>query len=573
MNKIWRIKPDPQESVYLPLAKAINVNPFLAKLLTQRNILDFDAAKAYFRPSLNFIHSPFLMQDMQKAVGRLANAILSKEKILVFGDYDVDGTTSVAMVYDFLKNQTEILLENLAFYIPDRYGEGYGISTKSIDFASENGFSLIISLDCGIKSVDKIKYANTKNIDFIICDHHNPGDELPPAFAVLDPKRSDCDYPYKELSGCGVGFKLLQAYCMSQNINLEKLYPYLDLLCVSIAADIVPMNGENRIFSFHGLKKINESPREGLKALGAIAGFKKELNISNVVFGFAPRINAAGRIAHANGAVELLLADNEAIAKKFAENLNVNNTSRKDFDSSITLEAIEMIEQQENFQELKSTVLFKSDWHKGVVGIVASRCIEKYYRPTIILTESNGKAGGSARSVDGFDVYEAISECEDLLEQFGGHTHAAGMTLKSENVEAFRTKFERTVSSKITPDQLIPKIDIDVEVGLEFANAKTFKIVKQMEPFGPCNMTPVFLTKQVLPQYPRIVGEKHLKFSVKHPLTNIQKDCIAWGMSDYFELLSSLKPIDICYTIVENTFNDNTTIELNIKDLRASITT
>ncbi|MFN0049248.1 MAG: single-stranded-DNA-specific exonuclease RecJ [Cytophagales bacterium] len=570
MNKIWRIKPTPQASVSESLAKAINVNPFLAKLLVQRNIVDFDIAKAYFRPSLDMLHDPFLMRDMDKAVDRLTKAIISKEKILVFGDYDVDGTTSVASVYHFLKNHTGILPENLAFYIPDRYGEGYGISTKGIDYASENGFSLIISLDCGIKSIEKIDYASSKNIDFIICDHHNPGVEIPKAYAVLDPKRADCQYPYKELSGCGVGFKFLQAYCITHQISTEKLYPYLDLLCVSIAADIVPMTGENRIFSFHGLKKINENPRPGLRALGAVAGFKKELNISNVVFGFAPRINAAGRIAHAHGAVELLLADNEAVAIKFADGLNENNLSRKDFDSSITLEAIEMIEEQENFQALKSTVLFKSDWHKGVVGIVASRCIEKYYRPTIIFTESNGKATGSARSVDGFDVYEAICACSDLLEQFGGHTHAAGMTLELKNIDAFKARFEEVVSARIAPDQLIPKINIDVEVGLDFASQKTFNIIKQMEPFGPGNMTPVFLTQKLLPENPRIVGEKHLKFGVKMPNSNIKKEAIAWGMADYFEILSSLKPIDICYSLSENTFNNITAIELNIKDIRFS---
>jgi len=568
MNKIWRKKPEPEEALYLPLASAINVNPLLAKLLVQRKITDFDAAKAFFRPSIDALHDPFLMRDMDKAVERLTRAVFSNEKIMVFGDYDVDGTTSVATVYDFLKNNTGILPENLTFYIPDRYGEGYGISTKGIDYAAENGFTLIIALDCGIKSVDKINYANTRQIDFIICDHHNPGDELPAAYAVLDPKRGDCRYPFKELSGCGVGFKLLQAYCTVHQISFEKLYPFVDLLCVSIAADIVPMTGENRIFAYHGLKIINESPREGLKALGAVAGFTKALNITNVVFGFAPRINAAGRIAHANGAVQLLLASNAIEAKKLADNVNINNSARKDFDSTITQEAIAMIEAQENYADLKSTVLFKSDWHKGVVGIVASRCIEKYYRPTIILTQSNDMAGGSARSVDGFDVYEAICECQDLLQQFGGHTHAAGMTLKLENVAAFRTKFEQVVSSKILPHQMIAKIDIDIEVGLDFANAKTYKILKQMEPFGPGNMTPVFITQRVWPAYPRIVGERHLKFTVKQSNSNIQKECIAWGMADKFALLSTLKPIDICYILAENTFNDSTTIELNIKDVR-----
>lgn len=570
MNKIWRIKSKPAEEEVAALSKSINVNHFLASLLLQRNISTFEQAKAYFRPSLAELHDPFLMKDMDLAVSRLNQAIAQKEKVIIYGDYDVDGTTSVAMFYDFLKKHSNIEAPNLEFYIPDRYSEGYGVSYQGVDYAASNGFSLIVSLDCGIKSVDKIAYAKEKGIDFIVCDHHQVGDTLPPAYAVLDPKRPDCDYPYKELSGCGVGFKLLQAFCIKNDIPLEKLYPYLDLLCVSIAADIVQMTGENRIFSYFGLKQINTDPRPGLKALGAVAGFKKELNISNVVFGLAPRINAAGRIAHANAAVELLLAENEAEAEKMASGLNDTNQSRKDFDSTITVEAIEMIESQANYQSLKSTVLFKNDWHKGVVGIVASRCIEKYYRPTIILTESNGKAAGSARSVDGFDVYEAIAACEDVLEQFGGHTHAAGMTLKVENIALFRDKFEQVVSQRILPEQLFPKVDIDVEVNLDFVNVKSYNIIKQMEPFGPGNMSPIFCTRKVIAKYPKIVGEKHLKFAVYSPKDNIQREAIAWGMAEKFDFIATGKPLDLAYSLMENNFNGKISIELNIKELKWS---
>lgn len=564
MEKEWRIKPLPEAERSESLSNAINVNTFLAALLIQRGVEDFSAAKDFFRPSLENLHDPFLMKDMDKAVERLFSALRGNEKILVYGDYDVDGTTSVAMMYTFLRRYSA----NVAYYIPDRYTEGYGISTQGIDYAIENGFTLIISLDCGIKSADKIAYAAENGIDFIVCDHHEP-DILPPALAVLDPKRSDCKYPFKELSGCGVGFKLIQAYCTRQQIPLEEIFTFLDLLTVSIAADIVPMIGENRIFCFHGMKLLNETQRPGLRALIGVAGFKKELSISNVVFGLAPRINAAGRIAHANAAVDLLLAGDETEAKKFAERLNEKNISRKDYDVQMTAEAIEMIEAQPGFNSLKSTVLFKNDWHKGVVGIVASRCIEKYYRPTIILTESNGKAAGSARTVDGFDVYSAICECADVLEQFGGHTHAAGLSLQLADVPAFRQKFEETVNKRIMPSQLVPKIDIDMEVGFEFVGQKSYNIIKQMAPFGPGNLTPVFMTRNVIAaNAARIVGDNHLKLSLKENGSTKTVEAIGFGLGEYLEQVMSGKPFDVCYVITENTFNDVTTIQLNLKGIR-----
>ncbi|HEY8399612.1 MAG TPA: single-stranded-DNA-specific exonuclease RecJ, partial [Cytophagaceae bacterium] len=448
MNKRWDFKAIPDDESIKQLSEAINVNPSLATILIQRNIKTFDEAKSFFRPSLAELHDPFLMEDMVVAVSRIEKAIQRREKILIYGDYDVDGTTAVSLVYSFLKN----VYPAIEYYIPDRYKEGYGISYKGIDYASKNHFSLIISLDCGIKSTEHIKYAKERSIDFIICDHHTPGQELPEAVAVLDPKRKDCNYPYKELSGCGVGFKLMEAFARKNNIPSSELLPFLDLVAISICSDIVPITGENRILTYYGLQQINKNPRPGVKALIGVSGLKKELDVTNVVFGLGPRINAAGRIAHANAAVQLLTCENTEEAEQWAKNIDDKNLTRKDFDSSITEEAIQMIEQDELLLQARSTVLFKKDWHKGVIGIVASRCIEKYYRPTVILTESNNYATGSARSVDGFDLYEAISRCSDLLEQFGGHMYAAGLTLKKENIPAFAEKFESVVRELITED-------------------------------------------------------------------------------------------------------------------------
>ena len=556
--------PSDQLEVARELAEALKVNSFLATLLVQRGIKDFEQSRNFFRPELTHLHDPYLMKDMELAVERLSKAIANGEKILVYGDYDVDGTTSVSLFYGFLKK----IYDNLDYYIPDRYNEGYGVSWQSIDFAQENGFTLIVTLDCGIKSVDKVTEAAKRNIDFIICDHHRPGDELPPAIAVLDPKREDCPYPYKELTGCGVGFKLLQAFCIQQDIPQELLFEYLDLVVISIAADIVPITGENRVLAYYGLQRLNAAPRIGIKALIQIAGLNGVLDITKVVFGLGPRINAAGRIKHAKEAVRLLLSEEEQEANDFAFEINKHNSDRRTFDSSITEEALAMIENDTWFADVRSTVLYKEDWHKGVIGIVASRCIEKYHRPTIILTQSHGKAAGSARSVPGFDVYEAIEECADLLEQFGGHTFAAGLTLPLENVKAFRVKFDQIVSSRIMPDQLVPMINIDLKLELSAITTKFYNILRQMGPFGPGNMTPVFESEEVsLAGQPVIMKEKHIKFDVK------QKDSpiftvIGFGMSQFYPDLMKGNSFSICYNLEENNFRDKKTLQLFLKDIK-----
>jgi len=546
------------------LAGALNISPHLATLLVQRGIGDFDGSKLFFRPDLSHLHDPYLMMDMELAVKRLNEAILKGEKILVYGDYDVDGTTSVTLFYGFLRK----LYDNLDYYIPDRYQEGYGVSWQSIDFAEKNGFTLIITLDCGIKSVDKVTEAKKRGIDFIVCDHHRPGAELPPAVAVLDPKREDCLYPYKELTGCGVGFKFLQAFCINRELDQAMLFEYLDLLVVSIAADIVPITGENRVLAYYGLQRLNASPRTGIKALINIAGISGILDITNVVFGLSPRINAAGRIKHAKEAVKLLLSEDDEEAQNFALEINKHNTDRRTFDSSITEEALFMIENDDWFSSAKSTVLYKEDWHKGVIGIVASRCIEKYHRPTIILTQSHGMAAGSARSVPGFDVYEAIEECADLLEQFGGHTFAAGLTLPIENIAAFREKFNEIVSSKILPDQMSPMINIDLPLELSHINSKFYNILRQMGPFGPGNMTPTFESKNVtLAGMPVIMKEKHLKFDVRQNGSGTFT-AIGFGMAQFYPDLVNGRPFSICYNLEENNFRDKKTLQLFLKDIK-----
>ena len=564
MEKRWVQKPTPDNGLVEALSKELNINPSLAAMLIQRGITDYDKAKAFFRPTLDDLHDPFLMKDMGVAVARLQKAMENNEKVLVYGDYDVDGTTAVSLFYGFLSQK----YQNMDYYIPDRYKEGYGISTQGIDYAKENGFTLIISLDCGIKSVDKINYANSLGIDFIICDHHNPGEELPQAIAVLDPKRADCDYPYKELSGCGVGFKLLQALCRQNNYEEKELYSYLDLLAISIASDLVPITGENRIFTFYGLRLINRKPRPGINALKEIAGLKKDIEVSGIVFGFAPRINAAGRIAHARTAVELLLSKTEEDAEALSETINDRNTQRKDFDKSITQEALQMIESDEELLNSKSTVLFKEDWHKGVIGIVASRCIEKHYKPTIIFTQSNGHAAGSARSVDGFDVYQAISQCSDLLEQFGGHKYAAGLTLKVDNIPAFQKKFEEVVSASITAEQLIPQVEIDLPISLDQVNQKFFNIIKQMAPFGPQNMEPVFVSEAVVNAgQSRLLKGEHIKLHIKQENTE-PLEAIAFGMAEFFPGISAGKPFNLCYKICENEFNGKKSLQLFVKDIK-----
>jgi single-stranded-DNA-specific exonuclease len=565
IEKRWVFKNSFSEDVSNHLSTTINVSKPLANILAQRGINTFDEAKTFFRPTLDQLHDPFLMKDMDLAVARVEKALASDEKILVYGDYDVDGTTSVALFYGFI-NSFHI---NSAFYIPDRYKEGYGISRQGIDWAKDNGYSLIVALDCGIKSVELVEYAKTLAIDFIICDHHRPGDILPPASAVLDPKREDCDYPFKELSGCGIGFKLMQGILSKMPHIKVDAFDFLDLVVVSIAADIVPIVGENRILAYYGLIRLNTCPRPGLKALINLAGQKKVLNITGVVFGLAPRINAAGRVGHAKGAVDLLLAETEDEAYHFGEKLNIKNDQRRDFDTSITEEALEMIDGNVLSKTAKSTVLFKNDWHKGVIGIVASRCIEKYYRPTIILTQSEDKATGSARSVPGFDVYEAIDSCSHLLDQFGGHKYAAGLTLPIDNVAAFQLKFEEVVAETIPDELLIPQIELDAEIQLDNINSKFYNILKQMEPFGPENMTPIFFADHlVLASSLTVIKDKHLKFKVSQENNTSSFDCIGFGLGELATQLSSDMIFKMAFTVEENEFRGRTTLQLNIKDIK-----
>ncbi|WP_425389469.1 single-stranded-DNA-specific exonuclease RecJ [Ekhidna sp.] len=562
MEKRWIYKENPDADTVEQLSKAININAYLAKILVQRGIHTFDEAKEFFRPSLSRLYDPFLMLNMDKAVNRLTEAVFNEEKIMIYGDYDVDGTTSVSLIYLFLKQFTD----NLEFYIPDRYSEGYGISKKGIDYAIENEFNLIIALDCGVRAIDRAKQAKEAGIDLIVCDHHLPGDELPEAFALLDPKQKNCKYPFKELSGCGVGFKLLQGFCQQNTIEKEKLFEYLDLVAVSIASDIVPIVDENRILAFYGLKKLNQSPSAGLKSLIEISGKKNEFSISDVVFSIGPRINAAGRLTHAKESVNLLIGDAKE-TDVFADNLNDRNKERREFDQTITAEALEMIASLAG--DRKSTVLFKEDWHKGVIGIVASRCIEHYHRPTIILTKSNGKATGSARSVDGFDVHEAISECADLLEQFGGHTHAAGLTLPVDNVEKFINRFEEIVSDRILPEQLIPKIEIDTEIPLTAINFKTYNVMSQMGPFGPQNMSPVFGTKNVIVDtIPKVIKDKHIKGFVHAENSTKLFEFIGFNMADKIADLKVGEPFNIAYHLEENNYLGNKSLILNLKDVK-----
>lgn len=565
MIKKWIKKPLPEPDLVKNLSSAININPVLASILLQRGVHNYDEAKNFFRPSLNQLHDPFLMKNMENAVSRLQSAISNNEKILVYGDYDVDGTTSVALFYGFLKN----IYPNLDYYIPDRYKEGYGISFAGIEWAAERGITLIVSLDCGIKAVDKVEMALQKGIDFIICDHHRPGHELPEAYAILDPKQEDCSYPFDELSGCGIGFKLLQAYCLKENLDPTLLYSYLDLVVVSIASDIVPIIGENRILAYYGLKQLNSHPRPGLQALIDVAGLRDELNISKIVFALGPRINAAGRIDHARSAVQLLLSTNKEEADFFAKQVNINNILRRDHDLNITQEALEMIQTDSVLLNSKSTVLFKNDWHKGVIGIVASRCIEKFYKPTIILTESNEMASGSARSVLGFDVYEAIAECADLLSHFGGHKYAAGLTLELGKVNAFKTKFEEVVSRTITEEQTIPSLEIDQSINLDSINYKFFNILKQMEPFGPANMQPVFASENLFVKgNVKIIKEEHLRFNVQQRGIEGSFPVIGFCCASFFEKINEGHDFRMTYTIETNEFQDMKSLQLCVKDIK-----
>ena len=569
-SKNWMVIPVPDAAVTEHLTEVLGIDGILATLLAQRGIRDFESARAFFRPSYEHLYSPFLMKDMQRAVDRIGYAIRYRENIMVYGDYDVDGTTSVAMVYSFLKK----IYPNVDYYIPDRYTEGYGISTKGIDKAVTGNFKLMISLDCGIKAVEKIKYANSKGVDFIVCDHHYPGAVLPPAFAILNPKRADCNYPYKELSGCGVGFKMLQAFAQENKIPQEEVYTYLDLAAVSVASDIVPIDGENRVLEFLGLQKLNENPVPGLKSIIKISGLEgSPVQVDDIVFRIGPRINAAGRMKSGKQAVELLISEEERTAKHAGVEIDKYNTDRKSVDSDITCQALRMLAADPEQEFRKTTVLFNPSWHKGVVGIVASRLTETYYRPTVVLTESNGLATGSARSVEGFDLYKAIDACSDLLENFGGHMYAAGITLKTENVAAFSRKFEEVVTEIITDEQLVPNIVIDTEIGFTDINPKFVRILKQFQPFGPKNMPPVFLTRNVVDTgAAKIVGKcgEHLKLEVRqasHP--EIIFPAIGFQLGEYYStIIRSGKPFDICYTIEENTFRGETRIQLQVKGIR-----
>ena len=562
MQKRWNILTADERKVGY-LQEALKIHPLICKILVQRGIETFDAARDFFRPPLTALHSPWLMKDMEKAVERIITAINKKEKILVFGDYDVDGTTSVASMYQFLKT----VHSNLDFYIPHRYREGYGVSKAGIDFAYENGFSLIISLDCGIKSADLITYAKKQGIEFIVCDHHLPDEVLPPAVAILNPKQKDCPYPYKELCGCGVGFKLISALAERMNLPPEATYQHLDLLATAIAADIVPMTGENRILAFHGLKKANLNPNYGIRALSQLSGLVKELDITNLVFMIAPRVNAAGRMDDARKAVQLFIAESDAEALAYAEQLHNDNTDRKEADKTITEEALFMINENESWRNNKSTLVFQPHWHKGVVGIVASRLIDHYYRPTIVLTQSGEYAAGSARSVPGFNLYEAIHACREHLLGYGGHFAAAGMTLELDQVDAFRAKFEEVVAATITPELLVPEIVIDAEISLKDIKQSFYDIIKQMEPFGPENLRPVFVARNVTDTgWSKLVKEEHLRFSIRQDNATITG--IGFNMAASYPLLEKRKPVDIVFKLDENEWNDQKSLQIRVVDLK-----
>ncbi|PSL50105.1 exonuclease RecJ [Chitinophaga niastensis] len=566
MQKRWTVKAYQPNQEQL-LQSSLRIHPLLCRLLVQRNVTNFEAARQFFRPTLADLHDPWQMKDMDKAISRIELAFFQHEKILIYGDYDVDGTTAVATVYAFLHN----LYSNIEFYIPHRYREGYGISVQGIEYARANDFSLVIALDCGIKSIEHITHAKELGIDFIICDHHLPDTELPPAVAILNPKQYDCPYPYKELSGCGIGYKLICAFAQKRGLPQKEANKFLDLVATSIAADIVPMTGENRILAFHGLIKVNEDPLPGIKALITLSALKEQLTIANLVFVIAPRVNAAGRMDDARKAVNLFIEHDVEKAAAIAEVLHADNFDRKEIDSTITQEAIQLLQNDVNIADRKSTVLYQAHWHKGVVGIVASRLIDKhYYRPTIILTQSNDKVAGSARSVMGFNVYEAIHQCKDLLENYGGHFYAAGMTLKTENVKAFQERFEEVVARTIHPDQLVPEIVIDSEIHFSDITAAFYNILKQFEPLGPENLRPVFLARNLTDNgFSRIVKDDHIKFSVKQGRSGPTMSGIGFYMAEKFPIVTSKKPFDMVFTIDENEWNGQTTLQLKVIDVRA----
>ena len=559
----WTLKTTPNITTVQQLSKDLSIDDTLSKLLVQRGVSTFEEAKKFFRPSLEELHDPFLLKDMDLAVSRIEKAIASNENILIYGDYDVDGTTSVSLVASYLKTITT----SISTYIPDRYDEGYGISYQGIDFAADNNFSLIIALDCGIKAIDKVAYANKKKVDFIICDHHKPGPKIPKAVAVLNPKRVDCSYPYDELCGCGVGFKLVQALASKRGQTIEDLTQYLDLVAIAIAADIVPITGENRVLTYFGLQVINSNPRNGIKAIIQEV-HKKVLTITDVVFIIAPRINAAGRIKHGNAAVQLLTEANFDQALEFAKAINQYNTERRVLDAQITIEALLQIEENKEKEQFTS-VVFNETWHKGVIGIVASRLIETYYRPTLVFTKSGNKLAASARSVKGFDVYEALEQCSEFIEQFGGHKYAAGLTLDPEMYTAFKNKFEEVVKNTIDKELLIPEITIDASLELSDISPKFFRILQQMGPFGPQNMKPVFSTTSVRDNgYGKTVGadKSHLKLNIIYGADKKTYNAIGFGLGNKMKFIQN--NFDIAYSLDENEWNGRTSLQLLLKDIK-----
>ena len=573
METRWIIAKEVDKQLVKSLSESLGIDEILAILLVQRGITNFEEAKNFFRPSLSQLHDPFLMKDMDKAVDRLQKAMNNGEKILIYGDYDVDGTTAVALIYTYLKNFVN--KKKIEFYIPDRYEEGYGISYKGIDYAADNGFGLVIVLDCGIKAVEKIEYANQRGVDFIICDHHRPDEVIPNAVAVLDSKRPDCEYPYKELSGCGVGFKLITALSMRLGRPIEEVYELLDYVAVSIAADIVPITGENRVLAYFGLIQLNKNPRPGIAAVLRQAEQKnvadKELTISDLVFLIGPRINAAGRLEKASDSVRLLLATNKDHAEKLAASINDLNSKRREFDNAITEEALQMIDADEKMRNAKSTVIFNENWHKGVIGIVASRLTDSYYRPTIVLTRSGNLITGSARSIKNFDIYDAIDSCSDILEHFGGHKYAAGLSLKPENLKEFSERFEKYVSEHLEDDDLTPELNVDIEMDFTNITPKFVRILKQFAPFGPGNLSPVFLTRNVVDAgFSRAVGNrKHLKLSVmQQGNTDFVFSGIAFQKGELYERIHDKEPFTMCYYIEENFWQGKTTLQLNVKDIK-----
>ena len=561
----WTLKPKPVTDKVDALQKALQVDSAIATMLVQRGIETYEEAKTFFRPRLEDLHDPFLMKDMDKAVARIEKAIDNKESILVYGDYDVDGTTSVALMSSYLKTK-----HNLVYtYIPNRYDEGYGISYKGINFALENGFSLIIALDCGIKAIEKVAYAKKTGIDFIICDHHRPGDKIPEAAAVLDPKREDCEYPFKELCGCGVGFKLVQALASKEGKTANDLSLYLDLVATAIGADIVPIDGENRVLAYFGLMVINTNPRSGIKAILDQVE-KTELTITDVVFIVAPRINAAGRMKHGNYAVTLLTEEEPDMAKKYASEINDYNLDRRETDKQITEEALKQIEEQKEQNRL-TTVVYQEDWHKGVIGIVASRLTETYYRPTLVFTKSGHKLAASARSIRGFDIYNALENCKEHIEQFGGHKYAAGLTLEEKNYEAFKQAFENEVSRTIDRNLLTPEIKIDAQIDLKDITPKFHRILKQFAPYGPSNMIPVFMTENLIDTgYGKCVGadKTHLRLTVTQPESSSRIVSIGFSMGDKFDVISEGKPFRAAYCIDENEWRGNVSLQLKLRDLK-----